>query len=168
MTEAIPVFIVISVLMWGIFKKTDVQSDFCAGVEKGLKLCAFIFPNILIMLVAVTIFSKCGGTDFFARLISPLFDLFGIPVETAQIVLLRPFSGSGALALGREIMEQYGAESYIGRIAAVMLGASETSVYTIALYGGVLGIKNTGKILVAALCADMAAFLAAVWCVRFM
>ena len=168
MTAIIPILIVCSALFYGVYKKIDVQTAFSEGVKGGLSVCLTIFPNILIMLTAITIFRAAGGIELFAQILAPLFNMLGIPVETAQIVLLRPFSGSGALALGREIMETYGVESEIGKIAAVMLGASETSVYTIGVYSGFLEMRKVGRLMFCAIMADLAAFLAAVWCVRFM
>ena len=166
MTSLIPILIVSLTLFYGVMKKIDVQSAFAEGVKNGISVCLMIFPNILIMLTAITIFRAAGGIELFAGIVAPVFNLLGIPVETAQIVLLRPFSGSGALALGKDIMETYGVESEIGRIAAVMLGASETSVYTIGVYSGFLNMRNVGRLMFCAIMADLAAFLAAVWCVR--
>ena len=90
----------------------------------------------------------------------------GIPPETAVLLLVRPVSGSGALAVGSQLMEQYGPDSYIGRVTAVMLGCSETTFYTVAVYYGAAGIRRTRHTVPAALAADAAAFIAAAWAVR--
>jgi spore maturation protein B len=90
----------------------------------------------------------------------------GIPAETVPILLLRPFSGSGALGVGAELIQTYGPDSTIGRTAAVMLGSTETTFYTIAVYFGGLGIRKTRYAVPAAICADLAGFWAAAWAVR--
>lgn len=167
MTSLVPIIIVIAALILGNAQKADVQADFAAGVKEGIKVCLAIFPNILIMMIGITIFRKAGGIELFANLAEPILNLFGIPKETAQIVLLRPFSGSASLALCKELMETYGVDSTIGRIGAVMLGASETSIYTIGVYTGFVGMKKIRHLLFCALMADLAAFIAAVWCVRY-
>ena len=102
-------------------------------------------------------------SDFFA----PVFSFFGIPPETAMLVLIRPISGSAALAVGAELMAQYGVDSQIGRTAAVMLGSTETTFYTISVYFGAAGIKKTRYTLPAALFADFVGFLMASWTVKW-
>ena len=164
----IPIGLVVAIFATALIKKIDIPAAFGVGVQRGWNVCKMIFPNILLMITAITVFRAAGGVELFCNLVGPIFNLLGIPPETAQIVLLRPFSGSGALALAKDIMGQYGVESYIGKIAAVMLGASETSIYTIGMYTGYLGMKNTKHLLFCALCADFVVFLSAVWCVRFM
>ena len=98
--------------------------------------------------------------------LAPVLGLLGIPPETAALLLVRPVSGSGALAVGSQIMEQYGPDSAVGRTAAVMLGCSETTFYTVAVYFGAAGIRRTRYTIPAALTADLAAFVAAAWAVR--
>ena len=99
---------------------------------------------------------------------APVFQLFGIPPETAMLVLIRPISGSAALAVGADLMAQYGVDSQIGRTAAVMLGSTETTFYTISVYFGAAGIKKLRHTIPAALVADIAGFLAAAWCVKWL
>lgn len=100
------------------------------------------------------------------RLLAPLLEGLGIPPETAALLLIRPVSGSGALAVGSELMAAHGPDSYIGRVAAVMLGSTETTFYTIAVYFGSAGVRKTRYAIPAALCADLAGFAAAAFAVR--
>ena len=101
-----------------------------------------------------------------AQALAPVLTALGIPPETVALLLVRPVSGSGALAVGSQIMEQYGPDSAVGRTAAVMLGSTETTFYTIAVYFGAAGIRRTRYTIPAALTADLAAFAAAAWAVR--
>ena len=101
-----------------------------------------------------------------AKLLSPTLSLLGIPKETVLLLLIRPISGSAALAVGADLMAQYGPDSLIGRTAAVMLGSTETTFYTISVYFGSLGIHKTRYAVPAALLADLTGFLVASWTAR--
>ena len=108
-----------------------------------------------------------GALEAFTALLAPALSRLGVPPETAGLMLLRPFSGSGALAMGSEIMAEHGPDSLIGRTAAVMLGSTETTFYVLAVYFGAAGIRRSRHALPAALCADAAGFLAAAWWTGF-
>ena len=101
-----------------------------------------------------------------AGVLSPVFTFVGIPAETVLLVLIRPLSGSAALAVGADLMAHYGVDSQIGRTVAVMLGSTETTFYTISVYFGAAGIKKTRYTVPAALIADFTGFLVASWVIR--
>ena len=103
-----------------------------------------------------------------SQTLAPLFSLAGIPPETALLVLIRPISGSAALAVGAELMAQYGVDSPVGRTVAVMLGSTETTFYTISVYFSAAGIRNTRYTVPAALFADFVGFAMASWTVRWL
>ena len=111
-------------------------------------------------------FRASGALDLLTALLTPLLTALGIPPETAPLLVIRPLSGSGALAVGSDLMRQYGPDSYIGRCAAVMLGCTETTFYTVAVYFGAAGVKRTRYTIPAALTADLAAFFSAALAVR--
>ena len=111
-------------------------------------------------------FRASGAAELLSNLLSPLFAFFGIPPETAILVLIRPISGSAALAVGADLMAHYGVDSLIGRTAAVMLGSTETTFYTVSVYFGAAGIKKTRYTIPAALIADLTGFLVASLTVR--
>lgn len=138
------------------------------GGAEGLKLIATLVPALVMLLTAVTMLRSSGAMELLEGLLAPLFSLFGIPPETALLILIRPISGSAALAVGAELMARYGVDSQIGRTVAVMLGSTETTFYTISVYFGAAGIQKTRYTLPAALIADFTGFLAASWAVRFL
>lgn len=138
------------------------------GAAEGLKLLGTILPTLILLLTAVSMFRASGGAELLGALFAPVFRLFGIPPECAMLVLIRPISGSAALAVGSELMAQYGVDSVIGRTAAVMLGSTETTFYTLSVYFGAAGIRKTRYTLPAALFADFVGFLAASWSVRLL
>ena len=136
------------------------------GAGEGLSVVIRILPALAALLTAVYMLRASGAMDALAAVLSPVLDALGIPPETAALLLVRPVSGSGALAVGSQLMEQYGPDSAVGRTAAVMLGCSETTFYTVAVYFGAAGIRRTRYTIPAALTADLAAFIAAAWAVR--
>ena len=150
----------------GVLTGTDVFSALTDGARDGLKTVMRIFPALVALLTAVSMLRASGALEALTRLCAPVLAWLGIPPETAALLLVRPVSGSGALAVGSQLMEQYGPDSYIGRVTAVMLGCSETTFYTVAVYYGAAGIRRTRHTVPAALAADAAAFIAAAWAVR--
>ena len=152
--------------LWGTRRRVDVYDALVTGGKSGLQVAVSILPALATLLTAVYMLRASGAMDALAAALAPVLGLLGIPPETAALLLVRPVSGSGALAVGSQIMEQYGPDSAVGRTAAVMLGCSETTFYTVAVYFGAAGIRRTRYTIPAALTADLAAFVAAAWAVR--
>ena len=149
-------------------KKENAYDLLLNGASEGLDLLKAILPALILLLTAVHMLQASGAAELLSRLLSPVFSLFGIPPETALLVLIRPISGSAALAVGAELMAKYGVDSQIGRTAAVMLGSTETTFYTISVYFGAAGIKKTGYTIPAALIADFVGFFMAALTVGLM
>ena len=127
-----------------IGRRTDVYGALTDGAAEGLRVLGRILPALVVLLSAVQMFRASGAMELLTGLLSPVLEGLGIPPETAVLLLVRPVSGSGALAVGSQLMEQYGPDSYIGRVTAVMLGCSETTFYTVAVYYGAAGIRRMG------------------------
>ena len=142
-------------------KKENAYDLLITGASDGLKLMVNILPVLVVLMTAISMLRASGGAEMLSGLLSPVFSSFGIPPETALLVLIRPISGSAALAVGAELMAEYGVDSLIGRTAAVMLGSTETTFYTISVYFGAAGIKNTRYTILAALFADFVGFFMA-------
>ena len=154
------------ILIYGVATGTNVYSALMDGAKQGLRVVADIFPPVLIMLTIIAMVRASGAIDLIANSLTPILAPLGIPGDCLPLALLRPFSGSGALSVGSEVIQQAGPDSLAGRIAAVMLGSSETSFYTIAVYSAYIKMKNTRYIVPAALSADIAAFIASAVAVR--
>ena len=167
MTDYIAALILLTASLLALRKKENTYDLLLQGGAEGLKLLLHITPALVILLTAVTMLRASGAVDLLSRLLTPLFRLFGIPPETAMLVLIRPISGSAALAVGSELMAQYGPDSLIGRTAAIMLGSTETTFYTISVYFGAVGIKKTRYAIPAALIADLTGFIAASLTARY-
>lgn len=141
----------------------DVLTD---GAREGFKMLLTIAPSLVVLLSAVGMLRSSGALEAFARLLSPALEFLGIPAETVLLMLVRPISGSAALAVGAALITEHGPDSLVGRTAAVMLGSTETTFYTISVYLGSWGITKTRYAVPAALIADFVGFLAASWTVR--
>ena len=152
--------------VYGLRRRVDVYAALTKGAEEGLSVLVHILPSLTGLLTAVYMFRASGAMDCIARLLAPALQMLGIPAETAPLLLVRPVSGSGALAVGSELMERCGVDSYAGRVAAVMLGSSETTFYTVAVYCGASGIRKTRYTIPAALCADLTMFVLSAFTVR--
>ena len=139
-------------------KKQDVFGALTGGAADGLKTIAKLVPTLVGLLSAVAMLRASGAFDALESLVQPLMDALGVPASLTQLVLLRPFSGSGALAAA--------VDSLAGRMAAVMLASSETTLYTASVYFGAAGIRRTRYALAAAFAAEAAAFFASTALVR--
>ena len=153
---------------YALGKRVDVYTALTRGAEEGLKVLVHILPSLIALLTAVYMFRASGAMEYLGALLAPALERVGIPPEVAPLLFIRPISGSGALAVGSEIMDSYGVDSYVGRVAAVMLGSSETTFYTVAVYYGAAGITKTRYTIPAALCADAVMFLASAFFVRLL
>lgn len=149
-------------------KKENSYDILLSGASEGLKLLLSILPSLILLLTAVHMLQASGAAELLGTLLSPLFSVLGIPPECAILVLIRPVSGSAALAVGTDLMMRYGVNSTIGRTAAIMLGSTETTFYTISVYFGAAGIRKTRYTVPAALFADFIGFLTASWTAKMM
>ena len=158
--------IMAAVALYAMTRRVDVYGALCQGAGEGLGVMVKIVPAMIGLLTAVYMLRASGLLEALGTLLAPLLTRVGVPPETIGLLLVRPVSGNAALGVGSELISTYGPDSLIGRTAAVMLGSTETTFYTIAVYFGAAEIKKTRHALPAALCADVTAFLAAAWSVR--
>ena len=158
--------ILAAVAITGTVKRVDVYQGLADGAVDGMKILVRILPALVGLLTAVHMLRASGLLDWLAQALSPVLHLLGIPPETVGLMLIRPISGSGALGVGSELIQRYGPDSLIGRTAAVMLGSTETTFYTIAVYFGSVGIVKTRYTIPASLCADAVMFLTSAAAVR--
>lgn len=151
----------------GLWRRGDVYASLTHGAEEGFRVLLRILPALVTLLPAVSMFRASGAMETLSALCAPLWEALGIPPETVPLMMVRPVSGSGALAVAGELIRTYGPDSQIGRTAAVMLGSTETTFYTVAVYFGAAGIRRSRHAIPAALAADVTGFLFAALSVRF-
>jgi spore maturation protein B len=166
-TMIVPVLIAF-VAVYGCARRVDVYDSLIQGAGDGLKVMVRIVPAMIALLTAVSMLRLSGALELAEGVLSPVLNRLGIPPETVALLLVRPISGSAALGVGAELISTYGPDSAVGRTAAVMLGSTETTFYTIAVYFGAAGVRKTRYAVPAALCADLAGFLSASWAVRLL
>ena len=166
MLELVVPGILAGVACYGMAKGVDVYDALLVGAGKGLEILLKILPALVTLLTVVAMLRASGGLEVLADVLAPVLGWLGIPPETVGLMLVRPISGSAALGVGSELISTYGPDSTIGRTAAVMLGSTETTFYTIAVYFGATGIRKSRYAVPAALCADAAGFFFAALTVR--
>lgn len=166
MTDYIVPILLLVVCLAALHKKENTYDLLLAGGKEGLQLLISLIPALVLLLTAVTMLRASGAVEAISGFLAPAFQIFGIPPETAILVLIRPISGSAALAVGADLMAQYGVDSQIGRTVAVMLGSTETTFYTISVYFSAAGINKTRYTVPAALIADFTGFFMASLTVR--
>ena len=166
LVSLLPALLPLAVGVTAALRGVDVFSAMAEGARRGFDVMERVLPSLVCLLPAVYMLRSSGAMEALTGMAAPLLKSVGIPVETAGLMLLRPLSGSAALAAGSELMTRYGPDSTIGRTAAVMLGSTETTFYVLTVYFGAAEIKGSRRAAAAALIADAAGFLAAAWCVR--
>jgi len=161
-------FTIAGVALYGALRRVDVYSALMDGARSGLDTMLRIAPALVGLMTAVYMLRASGALDLAAEALEPVLERLGLPAELLPLMLVRPISGSAALGVGAELIGTYGPDSQLGRTAAVMLGSTETTFYTIAVYFGAVGITKSRYAVPAALCADLTGFLAAAWAVRLL
>ncbi|MBQ9249249.1 MAG: spore maturation protein [Oscillospiraceae bacterium] len=155
-----------AVMLTAALRGVDLYEAMLAGARKGLQIMADILPALLVLFPAIRLLRASGLPELLVRLLSPLLDKLGVPADTVLLMLLRPISGSAALAAASEIIQRCGPDSLTGRTAAVMIGSSETTLYVAAVYFAAAGVRRSRWAIPAALCADLACFLSSAWICR--
>lgn len=156
-----------TILVHGYYKRVNIYECFIEGAAEGFKTAMKIMPYLIAIFLAIGILRKSGGMEIIQGIFSPLTAPLGIPAEVLPLAFIRPISGSGALAVLKDILQHYGADSFIGRVASVMMGSAETIFFTMAIYYGSVGIKKSRHTAVAALASHLAAILASVYICRW-
>ena len=156
----IPLF-VIFFIVYGIRKKVDIYNSFLIGAKEGLVTCFNIFPAIIAMIFAINIFLNSGIITFLLGKVNFIFEALNVPLNILPMAILRPISGTASLAIMNDIFLNFGPDSYVGRLASVLQGCTDTTIYVIALYFGSVRISKTKHAVYTGLFADLAGIIAA-------
>ena len=165
MTQMLVPCVLAGTALYGTLRRVDVYGALVRGAGQGLETLARILPALICLHTAVSMVRASGLLQALASWLSPVLGRLGLPPELLPLMLVRPISGSAALGVGADLINAYGPDSALGRTAAVMLGSTETTFYTIAVYFSAAGITRTRYAVPAALCADLVGFLASAWAV---
>ncbi len=166
LTAYIMPVVVCGLVIYGIIKKVKVFDCFSQGAVQGLETAVSLLPVLVGLMLGVSMFVASGGAQVLSNLLSPVFSLIGVPEEVIPLCILSPVSGSGSLSVYEQLLSTYGADSYAGRIASVISGATETTFYAVTVYLGSVGIKKSRNVIPCALAGDFASFAAAAFTVR--
>lgn len=158
---AVPMMILV-IILYGVKEKSKVYDSFIDGAKDGAKIVYNIFPTLIGLFIAIGALRASGIIDLIIQIITPIISIFKIPGEIMPLALLRPISGSASMAVATDIMSEYGVDSNIGLITSTIMGSTETTLYTIAVYTSAVGIKKIRFVLVAALIADIVGMLSSV------
>lgn len=150
---------VLGIVMYGVYKKVDVFDVFIVGVKEGLSMSLQIFPTILAMIVSVNIFLKSNILQDITIYLQPIFNFLNFPTEILPLAILRPISGSSSLIMLNNILSTYGVDSFIGRVASVIQGSTDTTIYILGLYFGSVGVKKIKYSLLVGLLADLSCII---------
>lgn len=150
---------VLGIVMYGVYKKVDVFDVFIVGVKEGLSMSLQIFPTILAMIISVNIFLKSNILQDITIYLQPIFSFLNFPTEILPLAILRPVSGSSSLIMLNNILSTYGVDSFIGRVASVIQGSTDTTIYILGLYFGSVGVKKIKYSLLVGLLADLSCII---------
>lgn len=147
--------VIFFIVLYGVTEKVKVFDNFLEGAKEGIKTTFSILPTLIGLFLAIGVLRSSGVLDLIIKLSSPILEIFNFPSELMPLAILRPISGSASIAVATDIMKQAGVDSLIGNIASTIMGSTETTLYTIAIYTSCIKIKKTRFILLAALTADI-------------
>lgn len=146
---------VLLVIVYGLKKKVDIYDTFVDGAKESFDLFLTLFPSLLAMILGINLFLHSGVLTLFFDLVSPLFTYLKVPIEILPMAIMRPISGGSALAILNDLLASHGPDSFIGRIASVIQGSTDTTFYVLTLYFGSIGIRKIKHALWTGLCADV-------------
>lgn len=161
-------FMIVIIVLYGVIERKKVFDIFLDGAKEGVGIVFNIFPTLVGLFVAIGVLRSSGVIDLIIKYLTPFFNIVNFPTEILPLALIRPISGSSSIAVATDIMKNFGVDTNIGIIASVIMGSTETTVYTIAVYTSSVGIKKTRFVLWAALIADFVGILTSVVICRIM
>ncbi|MCM3566743.1 spore maturation protein [Neobacillus mesonae] len=147
------------ILLYGTFKQVPTYESFVEGGKEGIKIAVQIIPFLVGMLVAISIFRASGALDALMNLLRPLMNSIGVPAEIVPLLFIRPISGTAALGMTSDLIAVHGPDSFIGRLASILQGSTDTTFYVLTVYFGAVGIKKMGDALKVGLLADVAGII---------
>lgn len=158
--------IICLVFVFALVKKVDIFSEFIKGAKENLRVAVDLIPPLVILLTSIQMLTASGAIQALSELLSPVTSALGFPKECTSLALIRPISGSGALAVFESLLGDVSPDSFSGRVASVLMGSSETTFYTIAVYYSAVKIKAEYKVFVSSLTADFTCFVFSALIVR--
>ena len=157
-----------AIIIFGLFRGVKVFDCFLSGAKKGFRSAVGLLPALVGLVLGVTMLRESGALSVITKMLSPLADISGIPVEVLPLAVLSPVSGSGSLTMFEHILHDFGPDSIQGRVASIIMGSTETTFFAVTVYYGSVGIKKSGCTVPAALLADMTSFVMSAFTASFL
>ena len=158
MNLIIPI-VVMTIIIYGLYQKIEIYEAFLEGVQEGLSMALKIFPTMFTMVIAIDVLVKSNIINDIVRFIEPVLNILNFPKELLSLSIMRPISGTSSLILMNDIFKTYGPDSYLGRIASIIQGSTDTTIYILGLYFSSIGIKKIKYSLIVGLLADLFAII---------
>ena len=168
MTNYIIPIIVLTIIIYGFYKKVDLYSSFLNGVKEGLQMIIKKFPTIFTMMISVQVLINSNIINDLTNYLEPIFDILKFPKELFALSILRPISGTSSLVVMNDLLKIYTPDSYIGRVASVIQGSTDTTIYILGLYFSAVGIKKTKYALPVGLLADLSAIILSIIVIKLL
>lgn len=163
----VPIIICL-IFIYGLIKKVDIINEFVAGAKENILIATDLLPTLVILMAAIQMLISSGVISAFSDLLAPITSFLGFPKECTSLAIIRPISGSGALAMLESLFKDISPDSYAGRVASVLMGSSETTLYTITVYYAAVRLKAEASVFISSLTADFACFVFSALIVRLM
>ena len=160
--------IILLIVIYGLKEKNKVFDTFIDGAKEGLEITLGIFPTLIGLFVAIGALRSSGILDVIIRFVTPILNIANFPSELMPLAMLRPISGSSSIAVATDIMKNCGVDSLVGMMASTIMGSTETTLYTIAIYTSCIKVRKTRYIIVASLIADVVGIVTSVVACRIM
>ena len=154
--------LVAAIVAWGMWRRVAVYEVFVDGAKEGFEIAVRIIPYLVAILFAIAMFRASGAMEFLFSLVAPLFGFLGFPPELLPMAITRPLTGSGSLGVLAEMVQTYGEDALVVKMAATLFGSTETTLYVLAVYFGAVNIRRTRYALQVGLLADATGAIAAV------
>lgn len=157
-----------AIIIFGLFKGVKVFDCFLGGAKKGFRSAVGLLPPLVGLVLGVTMLRESGALSVITKMLEPIAEFSGIPVDVLPLAVLCPVSGSGSLTMFEQILRDFGPDSLQGRVASIIMGSTETTFFAVTVYYGSVGIKKSGCTVPASLLADMTSFVMSAFTARFL
>lgn len=159
LSKLIMPILILVILIYAFIKKTNMYDSFIEGAKEGVEISCNLFPYLLAMIFGINLIIKSGFIPDLLNVFKPIFNFLKVPLEILPMAIIRPISGNASLALMNDVFTKYGVDTFLGRLASVMQGSTDTTIYILTIYFGVIGIKKIKYAMWVGLISDLVGFI---------
>lgn len=159
LSKLIMPILILVILIYAFIKKTNMYDSFIEGAKEGVEISCNLFPYLLAMIFGINLIIKSGFIPDLLNVFKPIFNFLKVPLEILPMAIIRPISGNASLALMNDVFTKYGVDTFLGKLASVMQGSTDTTIYILTIYFGVIGIKKIKYAMWVGLISDLVGFI---------